>query len=480
MSLGDKIFSGALWSFFERVSTQAVQFVLGIFLARLLSPKDYGLIGLLLVFIVISQVFIDSGFTKALIQKKNRTQEDISTVFIFNLLISIAFYILLWFVSPLVADFYQISELKVMLRVLALSLILNALFTVPATLVTIELDFKVFAKVNFIAVLVAGGMAIYFAYHGHGAWSLVYQTIIKAAVTGILLWIWTKWKPIWVFSKTSFKSLFSYGSKLLVSSLMNTSVSNISALLIAKVISARELGYYTQGTQFTDLIFKTVNAMVEKVLLPGLSKIQDQKDVLIKYYKNIIKIVAIFVTPVFFILIVVAEPMIKVLLTEKWLPVVPVMQLFALARLITIICGINVNLLYVLGRTDLALKQQYVKIPIRLVLLLAALKFGIIYVALAELLATTIHYFIDSYFPGKIMAYGAKKQLNDLYKIAGFNFILMIGCYLALMLIPNDIVKLIVGPILYLALYLLGNFYFKVPEFMGPLNKFLKLIPFKK
>ncbi|WP_318308114.1 lipopolysaccharide biosynthesis protein [Flagellimonas crocea] len=480
MSLGDKIFSGALWSFFERVSTQAVQFVLGIFLARLLTPKDYGLIGLLLVFIVISQVFINSGFTKALIQKKNRTAEDISTVFVFNLLISIVCYVLLWFASPYVADFYEIAELESMLRVLALSLILNALFTVPATLVTIELDFKIFAKVNFVAVLVSGAMAIYFAYQGHGAWSLVYQTLIKAFITGLLLWLWTKWRPEWIFSKSSFKELFSFGSKLLISSLMNTSVSNVSALLIAKVINAKELGYYTQGTQFTDLIFKTVNSMVEKVLLPGLANIQDQKEVLIKYSKNIIKIVTIFVAPVFFILIVVAEPMIKVLLTEKWLPVVPVMQLFAVARLITIICGINVNLLYVLGRTDLALKQQYIKIPIRLVLLLAALKFGIVYVALAELLATAIHYFIDSFYPGKIMDYGSKSQLKDLYKIVGFNLILGVCTYLLLIPIENDIAKLIVGPLFYASCYMLGNYYFKVPEFMGPFKKFIKLLPKKK
>lgn len=480
MNLGDKIFSGALWSFFERISTQAVQFVLGIFLARLLTPEDYGLIGLLLVFIVISQVFIDSGFTKALIQKKNRTAKDISTVFVFNLLISIVCYVLLWFASPYVAGFYEIDQLENMLRVLALSLILNALFTVPATLVTIELDFKIFAKVNFVAVLISGTMAIYFAYQGHGAWSLVYQTLAKAFITGLLLWLWTKWRPEWILSKSSFKELFSFGSKLLISSLMNTSVSNVASILIAKIINEKELGFYTQGTQFTDLIFKTVNAMVEKVLLPGLSNIQDQKEILIKYSKNIIKIVTIFVTPVFFILIVIADSMIKILLTEKWLPVVPVMQLFALARLITIICGINVNLLYVLGRTDLALRQQYIKIPIRLVLLLAALKFGIVYIALAELVATTIHYFIDSHYPGKIMNYGSKKQLRDIYKILGFNLLLGVCTYSLLLLIAKDIAKLIIGPAFYITAYLLGNYYFKVPEFMEPLNKLLKLVHKRK
>ncbi|WP_298488382.1 lipopolysaccharide biosynthesis protein [uncultured Maribacter sp.] len=476
MKLGDKIFSGAIWSLVERLSTQIVQFVLGIFLARLLSPKDFGLIGLLIVFITISQVFVDSGFTKALIQKKDRNKNDISTVFIFNLIISIVCYIILWFIAPFIADFYETPILISLLRVLSISLVINAIFTVPATLVTIDLNFKLFAKANLIAVIISGLTAIYLAYNDFGVWSLVYQTLIKATIIGILLLFWTKWKPLLFFSKTSFKKLFSYGSKLLLGSLMNTTVSNVASLFIAKIISTKELGYYAQGTQFTDLIFKTVNAVVDKVLLPSLSQIQDQKEVLIKYSKNIIKMVSIFITPIFFILIIIAEPLIKVLLTEKWLPVVPIMQLFALARLITIICGINVNLLYVLGRTDLALKQQFYKIPIRLALLAASIKFGIIYVALAELIATTIHYFYDSYYPGKIMQYGAKSQIKDLSKIFFINILIGIISFIIMSYIPSSILKMLVTPIIYVTLYFTANLYLKIPEFLDPFNKLKKII----
>ncbi len=476
MKLGDKIFSGAIWSLVERLSTQIVQFVLGIFLARLLSPKDFGLIGLLIVFITISQVFVDSGFTKALIQKKDRNKNDISTVFIFNLIISIVCYSILWFIAPFIADFYETPILISLLRVLSISLVINAIFTVPATLVTIDLNFKLFAKANLIAVIISGLTAIYLAYSGYGVWSLVYQTLIKATIIGLLLLFWTKWRPILIFSKTSFKQLFSYGSKLLLGSLMNTTVSNVASLFIAKIISTKELGYYAQGTQFTDLIFKTVNAVVDKVLLPSLSQIQDQKEVLIKYSKNIIKMVSIFITPIFFILIIIAEPLIKVLLTEKWLPVVPIMQLFALARLITIICGINVNLLYVLGRTDLALKQQFYKIPIRLALLAASIKFGIIYVALAELIATTIHYFYDSYYPGKIMQYGAKSQIKDLSKIFFINIIIGITSFIIMSYIPSSLLKMLVTPIIYATLYFTANLYLKIPEFLDPFNKLKKII----
>ena len=475
MNLGDKIFSGAIWSFAERVSTQLIQVILGIVLARLLTPNDYGLIGLLLVFISLSQVFIDSGFSAALIQKKNRSENDISTVFIFNILISIIFYILLWFCAPYVADFYENQQLDILLKVMALSLLVNALFSVPLTLVTIDLNFKLLAKINFIAVLVSGGIAIALAYNEFGVWALVYQTLIKALATLILLWFLTKWKPSSNFSVNSFKEMFSYGSKILIGSLLNTGANNISSLLIGKIISAKELGYYTQGVQYTDLILRTLNAMYNKVLLPTLSKIQDQKEALVKYTKSVLKISGVFITPIFFILIVIAEPFIKVLLGEDWLPVVPIIQIFSVSRFITLICGINVNLLYVLGRTDLALKQQYSKIPIRLILILISIKFGIIYVALAELTSTIIHYFIDSFYPGKIMQYGALKQIKDLSKILMFNILLLITSFIFMYFLDNEILKLILTPIFYILLYILGNYFFKNPEFMIPFNKINKM-----
>ncbi len=480
MGLGNKILSGAFWSLVERISTQLVQSILGIILARLLSPTDYGLIGLLTVFIVISQVFIDSGFTKALIQKQNRNENDISTVFIFNVLISVVCYGLLWIGAPFIASFYEIPQLDILLKVLSLSLVLNALFTIPVTLVTIELDFKLLAKVNLITVILSGVIAVYLAYTDYGVWALVYQTILKSFFTVILMWFWVKWRPSLKFSKESFKELFSYGSKLLIGSLLNTGANNVSSLLIGKVISAKQLGFYTQGTQFTDIVFKTISSIVNKVLLPTLSKIQDQREVLVKYSKNIIKTASLLTTPVFFLLIVVAEPFIKVLLTEKWLPAVPILQLFALARLITIICGINVNLLYVLGRTDIALKQQYYKIPIRLVFILAALKFGIVYVALGELIATCIHYFFDAYFPGRIMNYGAKNQLKDLAPVFFINMFISIILYMLMFILKNDLLQLILIPVLYGIMYLISMHYLKIPEYVALLNKAKELVQSRK
>lgn len=444
MGLANKMFSGMVWSALERISVQSVSFVLTIFLARLLTPTEYGTVALLLVFISFSQVFIDSGFSKALIQKQDRTSEDISTVFIFNILIAAVCYILLWFGAPFVASFYEAPLLEILLKVLSISLIFNSLYAIPLTLYTIKLDFKSIARVNFIATLLSGVVAIYLAFEGFGAWALVWQTIIKSVLTAVLMWYKLSWKPSWVFSKKSFNSLFSFGSKLLISSLLNKLVNNFYAFFIAKM-STRDLGYYDRGTRFSDIFYATINAVFENVLLPGLATVQDQRDVLVDHTRRIIKMAALMITPLFFGLAVIAEPLIKVLIGEIWLPAVPIMQLICIARLITIVSGINMNLLYVLGRTDLALKQQYLKITVRVILLILALPYGIVYIAMAELVSTSIHFFINTYHPGKIMQYGAANQLSDMKSILFAGLVMSIVGYFSMYLVSNDILKLVIA-----------------------------------
>ncbi len=417
MGLGDKMLKGIAWSAIERLSIQAVQFIIQILLARLLTPSEYGTMGILYVFIAISLVFIDSGFTKALIQKRNRTEDDISTVFLFNIAISFLAYLILFVIAPFVSEFYNLPELTSLLRVLALSLVINALFAVPSTLYTIKLDFKVLTKINFMAAIFSGGVAYFMALNQYGVWALVGLTLSRSAITALLSWYYISWRPIWKFSRDSFKQLFSFGSNLLVASLLNVAVNKSYELLIPKINSIQDLGYYTRGTQFSDFVFGIFNTIFERVLLPGLTEVQDQIDVLVSHTRSIIKAAAVVVIPTFFLLALVSEPLISMLLTEKWLPAVPIMQLFCLARLISIISGINVNILYVIGRSDLVLKQQYIKLIFRAVFLLIALKFGIIFIALAELFSTMIHFFINSYYPGKIMNYGAFSQIKDISPI---------------------------------------------------------------
>lgn len=475
MGVGNKMMSGVLWSGIERITIQTIQFAIGIILARLLTPTEYGTVGLILVFIAISNVFINSGFTSALVQRQNRTEEDKSTVFLFNIVISLLCYLLLWFVAPLIADFYSTPILKQLLRVLSISLVINSLGAVPYTLFTIDLDFKTLTKCNFISILISGIVAIYMAYNGYGVWALVAQTITNSIIALILIWYFSSWKPQLVFSNKSFRTLFSYGSKLLISSLLNRIVSDLSTLLIGKVFTPKELGYYSRGVQYTDFVSSLISSIIERVLLPGLSPLQDNFELLLKYLRQILVTTAIVSIPTFFGLIILAKPIIIVMIGDKWLPAVPIMQIFCLARLITILSGINANFLYIVGRTDLTLKQQYINIPIRIVALTIALKYGIVYIALAELISTSAHYFINTYYPGKMMNYGALKQLKDISRVLLSAIIMAIFTYLILQFFDANIVKLILGPILGGIVYVILLNLLKVKEYHILIKKLKEL-----
>lgn len=465
MSLSNKMVKGMAWSMLERLSVQGIQFVLGIILARILSPTEYGTIGLLTVIIAFLQVFVDSGFSKALIQKQDRTQIDLSTVFFFNTFISILCYIILWFSAPFIADFYQNGMLTNLMRVLSLSLLFSALFSIPMTLFTIELDFKSIARTNLIAVVLSGVVGVIMAYKGFGVWALVLQTVIKSFLTVILMWGQMKWKPLFVFSKKSFKSLFPYGSKLLYSSILNMSVNNFTNLFIAKLTNTKDLGFYTRGTQFADMVYGTFNSVLDSVLLPSLASIQEEREKLIQLTRSTIKSAALIVTPVLLGLVVIAEPLIKVLLTDKWLMAVSVMQIMCVARLVSIISGINVNVLYAIGRTDLALRQQYVKLFVRIILLVIALKYGIVYIALAELGSTAIHFFINTYFPGKILNYGSFEQIKDLFPIIFSSMIMIITVYISTNFINDNVIKVIIAPLVGIPVYIGLIYIFRIPEF---------------
>ncbi len=471
MNLGNRVFGAMAWSGIERILLQGIQFVLGIILARILSPDEYGTMAILLVFIVLSRVFINSGFSKALIQKIDRDENDKSTVFLFNIAISLVCYFILWVTSNAISEFYEIPELVPLFKVLGISLIINALYAVPRTLFTIDLNFKLITKINLTAVILAGILAIYLAKTGFGVWALVYQVIARSTITCLITWAIVKWKPNWRFSKSSFKQLFDYGSKLLVSSLLATLFTRLNALLIGKFMGASDLGYYSRGSQFSDVLYNTFSPAINGVLLPGLAPLQDQPEVLTKHASTIIKTTTLITLPFFMIITVLAEPIILVLLTDKWAPAIPIMQLFGMARLVTVIGGINMNLLYIVGRTDLVLRQQYVCIAIRVALVVAALPFGVIYVALAELLSSTIHYFINAYFPGKLLGYGGLKQLRDVMRILLCGLIMAVFLGLFLYFFESKLLQIIAGPIVCLGIYILMAYLFKIKELKLLLDK---------
>lgn len=445
MSLGKKMFSGMMWSAVDRLGMQVVQFVLNLILARLLTPDDYGTVGILLVFIAISRVFIESGIPTALIQKKDRKQVDISTSFVFNTAVSLFCYILLFFAAPYIADFYEVELLTILLRIIALSLVVNALYIIPSTLLTIDLDFKSLAKINFTATLLSGLLAIWLAYEGYGVWALAWQTLSRSVLNLLLMWYFTKWKISVQFSMESFKGLFKFGSNLLASALLARAVSDVSSLVIGKVNSTADLGVFTRGRQFADFFSATINAIINRVLLPGMNDLQDKPEVLKAKFRKIIQLTSLVSFPIFFGLAAIADPLIRVVLGEKWIEAILIMQIFCFNRLITIFCSINLNILLILGKSNLVLRQQYWAIGTRVLFVGLSLKHGIYMIALAELVSTFSHLYINSYYPSRFIQYPFLNQIKDMAVYLLLASVMGAVSYFSLMLIDDNILKLIVS-----------------------------------
>jgi O-antigen/teichoic acid export membrane protein len=269
----------------------------------------------------------------------------------------------------------------------------------------------------------------------------------------------------------SFKKMFSYGYKLMVSQLLGSFFSNLNSLLIGKYIGARDLGFYSRGIQFSDVVYSVFSSALNNVLLPGLAPVQDDKKVLVSMTRTIIKTSALITLPVFLGLAVLAEPIILVILTKKWAFAIPIMQIFCIARFITTIVVVNINLLYVIGRTDLVLRQQYLCIAVRVILVIIALQYGIIYIALAELASTSIHFFINSYYPGKFMNYGGLSQIKDLLKIIFPGLFMALMSYFLMLFINNDFLELLIVPPVGILLYWGAVYLLKIPEYYVAIDK---------
>lgn len=414
-NLKQKTISGMFWSFYNNILSQFIHFVVGIVLARLLSPSEFGLIGMITVFIAISQSFIDSGFSQALIRKNNASSEDFSTVFYFNLIVGIFFFLILYFSAPLISKFYNQPELRNLTRVLALILVINTFGLIQRTILIKGMNFRMETRIIITSDLISGIFSIILAVRGFGVWSLVCKSIISTILQVILLWYYNKWRPRWIFNSTSFKELFSFGSKLLISGLIETLYRNIYLLVIGKVFSAEQLGYYTKADQFNNLPSKGLTGMVQKVSYPALSMIQDDSVKLKAGYKKVIQSTMFFSFSGMIVLAAVAEPLIIVLIGKKWLASVPYLQLLCFVGMLYPLHALNLNMLNVKGRSDLFLKLEIIKkifaIPVIIVGILTSIKAmiaGMIFISF-------VSYFINSYYSGKLIHYNVKEQLLDLY-----------------------------------------------------------------
>lgn len=453
-SIKQQTISGVKWSAIESYANQGIQFILGMIMARLLLPSDYGIIGMVAIFFAVAQSFVDSGFGEALIRKQNRTEVDCSTVFYFNIVVSIICYLILFFAAPYIAVFFKEPILTDIVRVVGLTIIINSFKIVQTARYTITIDFKSIAKVTLISQILSGIAGIVFAYNGFGVWSLVYQNLLNSILScTILLWL-SKWKPRLNFSFDSFKELFNYGSKMLAAGLLHTLYININTLCIGKFYSPADLGYYSRGIQFPHLLGGNFTSVVQRVTFPILAKIQDDDKHLITIYRKYIKLVSMIIIFALMLLAALGKPVILLLLTDKWADAVIFLQIFSFAMMTDHVSQINLNLLKVKGRSDLVLRLEIIKKIISFIILFASIPLGVVAICLSKVVYSQIAIVINTYYTGKLFGLGYMKQLGDFGRYFLYSFMACLPIYgLTYMQMPY-ILMIVIGVLLSVLLYL--------------------------
>lgn len=421
-SLKAKTVKGVGWSFADNIASSGVSFLVGIVLARLLSPEEFGILGMIAIFIAISNSIIDSGFSNALIRKTDAKEIDCNTVFYFNLVVGILFYIILYLSSPVISRFFKEPQLISITRVMGSILIINALAIIQRTLLVKKVDFKTQTKISLIASLLSGFIGIGMALWDYGVWSLVGQQVSRQLFNSLFLWTYNSWRPTWAFSKASFKELFGFGSKLLLSGLIDTIYKNIYYLVIGRFYSAAQLGQYTRAEQFNGIFSSNLTSVVQRVSYPVLSSIQDEPERLKAAYRKIIKTTMLATFACMLGLAAVAKPLILVLIGEKWLEAVPYLQILCFAGMLYPLHAINLNILQVRGRSDLFLKLEIVKKAIAIIPIVLGIIYGIEYMLWGSVFTSFIAYFLNSYYSAILINYSTKDQIKDILPTFAVSF----------------------------------------------------------
>ena len=412
-SVRSQLLHGVAWNFIEKVLMRGASFVIGIILARLLSPSDFGLIGMLAIFVAISNVFIEGGLAKALIQRKDCQDIDFSTAFVANVSMSLVIYVVLFLTAPLIADFYDEPILTDITRILSLNFVLGSFNIVQRAKLMANVDFKSLAQINVISTIVSGIVGIAMAYYGWGVWSLVGQTLCSTIVLLLLFPFYSKWRPSIKFSPNSFRQLFGFGSKLMATGVYSVILNNISTICIGRFYKSNQLGFYTRASQFSEIISSTMFDVLGNVTFPVLSHLQDDREKLVSVYRKSLFITAMLIFPLMILCALLSRPMVIILLTEKWLPCVVLMQWLFLARMFTPLSAINMNILNAIGRSDLFMKLDFSKAPLILIVLAITIPISVEAITIGSFCISFICFFINAYLPGRLFGYGAINMIRD-------------------------------------------------------------------
>lgn len=455
-SLKEKTVKGVFWSSVDRFSSQGIQFIFSILIARILLPSDYGTVAMLSIFLAISQTFIDSGFGTALIRKIDRTEEDFSTVFYFNIAVALIFYGILWLTAPCIADFYDIPLLKDITRVVALTLVFGSLSGIQSAKLSIAIDFRSRAIISIIVTTVTGALGLWMAYSGYGVWALVIQSVVSSLLRSILLWSFVRWIPKLVFSWKSFKELFSFGSKLLASALLDTAYNNIYTLVIGKFFSPSALGVYSRADSLAQYPSSNITGVLQGVTFPVLSSIQNEPERLTSSYRKFIRLSAFIVFPMMTGLAAVADPLIRLVLTDKWEGAIYLLQILCFSLMWYPVHAINLNILQVKGRSDYFLKLEIIKKIQGVVILCITLPMGLVAMCYGRVVSSVLGLIYNTYYTKRLIDYGFREQVKDLIHILVHSLVMCAAVFLIVRLIEPLWLQLVAGVLAGAAYYIAG------------------------
>lgn len=456
------VITNFIWRFAERCGAQGVTLIVSIVLARLLVPEAYGKIALITVFTTILNVFVDSGLGNALIQKKDADELDFSTVFICNIIFCIVLYLAMFFAAPIISDFYGDMSLVPVIRVLSITILISGLKNVQQAYVSRTMQFKKFFISTLGGTIGAAVLGITIAYLGGGIWALVAQQVFNITVDTIILWITVKWRPQRRFSFERLKGLFSYGWKLLVSSLIDTLYNNARSLIIGKIYSSSDLAYYNQGKKLPELIASNVNTSIDSVLLPTMSNVQDNRERVKAMTRRAIKTSTYIMAPLMMGLAFCSRNIVMLVLTEKWLPCMPFLVVFCINYMFFPIHTANLNAIKAMGRSDMFLKLEIIKKIVGFIVLFSTMWFGVWVMALSSLGVSLMSQVINSWPNRKLLNYGYLEQLKDILPSIIAALIMGAGVlmieFLGLPSVICLIVQIICGAIIYLFISIVFKF----------------------
>lgn len=463
-NLKQKTKKGLYWKLFDQSATQIMQFVVGIVMARLLSPEDYGITALPAVFMAVANIFIDGGFGAALIRKPQITEKDLSTAFCYSIGVGLFMYLCLFISAPWIALFYNTPILTPLIRVTALSFLWGPLGTPQYVILNRKLDFKTPARISVVNKVVSAIIGISIAYAGYGLWALVISGLTSSLLGLIQTWWVVKWVPKESFSRSSFKYLWGYGNKMIGASLIDTLYNNVAPVIVGKFYSPRDLGVYNRALGYAVLPSNQITGVLLNVTFPVLSKIQDDRDNLIKKYRKMVKVACFVAFPVFMLLCALAHPLVITLITSKWESCVILLQIMCFAKMWWPLQSINRNLITVIGRSDLYLKLEAIKKVIFFMIICISLRYGLIAFCISDILINMIGIVLNTYYTGKLFDYGLFKQLRDVLPSLLLSLISLVLVFILTHYIESAILQLVSGGILGIGLYIAGAYLLKLDE----------------